>query len=40
MLIYEAKRIGHSTDQRIHWIGHRGEGPSHAGQLRTVCILS
>ncbi len=20
--------------------GHRGEGPSHAGQLRTVCILS
>ncbi len=29
-----------TTDQRIHWIGHRGEGPSHAGQLRTVCILS
>jgi hypothetical protein len=28
------------TDQRIHWIGHRGEGPSHTGQLRTVCILS
>ncbi len=23
-----------------YWIGHRGEGPSHAGQLRTVCILS
>ncbi len=27
-------------DWRIDWIGHRGEGTSHAGQLRTVCTLS
>jgi hypothetical protein len=26
--------------ENIYWIGHREEGPSHAGQLRTVCILS
>ncbi len=26
--------------ENIYWIGHRGEGPSHAGQRRTVCILS
>jgi hypothetical protein len=26
--------------ENIYWIGHRGEGPSHAGQHRTVCILS
>jgi hypothetical protein len=26
--------------RRTYWIGHRGEGPSLAGQLRTVCILS
>jgi hypothetical protein len=31
---------GSENTQRIHWIGHGGEGPSHAGQLRTVCILS
>jgi hypothetical protein len=30
---------GHGLEN-ILWIGHRGEGPSHAGQLRTVCILS